>query len=442
MKEEHYDAVIIGSGVGGLCAAALLAHKGYRTVVLERLPVLGGRFSTRRYKGYLIPTGAIGIETGGVLEEVFRTVGAPFEVRNVPELYYRVRKADFPMPKSGGLRALMSHATSNAGEVERIMAALKRGLTWNDLPRSISFKEWLSQYTNNSKIHGIFQGLISAMLAVNSYELPASEFVGFLKGMSGYRGYGYAPKGNLALMKALAEVVEKNGGSVRTRCKATKILIEKEKVAGIIGKMPTGESIRVNCPVVVSNVGPKSTVDLAGPENFDRGYLKDMEEMIRPVPVIWICTVSDVPLHPYPGILLFAEARRINLAAQVTNTCPELAPPGMHLLVSGGAPADCSRPIDLEKEIEINIQDLRDNFPSFDGHGEILLASCFHRNWPVYRSWPGFDMGVKTSVENLYNVGDATKPSGWAGLPACAMSAKKVAEDIYRRIAPSGDSNP
>ena len=135
--------------------------------------------------------------------------------------------------------------------------------------------------------------------------------------------------------------------------------------------------------------------------------------------------------------LLFAEARRLNLAAQVTNTCPELAPPGKHLLVSGGAPADCSKPLDVEREIEFNIQDLRDNFPPFDGHAEVLVASCFHGNWPVYRAWPGFDMTIKTSVENLYNVGDAVKPSGWSGLPACTMSARQVVEDISARIKPT-----
>lgn len=40
--EDTYDYVVIGSGVGGLCTAALLASTGYRVCVLERHVVPGG----------------------------------------------------------------------------------------------------------------------------------------------------------------------------------------------------------------------------------------------------------------------------------------------------------------------------------------------------------------------------------------------------------------
>ncbi|MDY7037176.1 MAG: NAD(P)-binding protein, partial [Thermodesulfobacteriota bacterium] len=59
MKKQHYDAVIIGSGIGGMCAGALLAHGGYKTLVVEKLPLLGGRCSTMEYKGFKIGTGAV-----------------------------------------------------------------------------------------------------------------------------------------------------------------------------------------------------------------------------------------------------------------------------------------------------------------------------------------------------------------------------------------------
>ncbi|MEE8472832.1 MAG: NAD(P)/FAD-dependent oxidoreductase [Dehalococcoidia bacterium] len=438
MRQESYEAVIIGSGMGGLCAGALLAHNGYKTLVLEKLPVLGGRLSHRDYKGYKLPTGAIGIETNGVVEAIFKEVEAPFDTRNVPELYYRVGGEDFLMPKGGGMRALIAHAADSPEESERVMGAIKRGLVWKEPPKSISFREWLSQYTTNPKIQGVFQGVISAMLGLNSHELPASEFIGFIKGMSGYRGYGYAPQGNLSLMESLAGVIKGRGGDVRTRTRVTKIQVEDEVVRGVVAETAMGEEIQISAKTVISNTGPQITVRMVGEENMERGYVKDLKEKIRPVPVVWLCIGSDRPLHPYPGILLMAQARRLNLVACPTNTCPELAPPGKHLLVTGGAPADCSRPVNMKEEVDLNIQDLRDNFPDFDAHAEVLLASCFHRDWPVYHAWAGSDLDQKTPVENLYNVGDGVKPRGWAGLPACAESARLAVEDIKARIKPEG----
>ena len=38
MQAEKYDVAIIGAGIGGICAAALLAHAGYKVLVVENLP--------------------------------------------------------------------------------------------------------------------------------------------------------------------------------------------------------------------------------------------------------------------------------------------------------------------------------------------------------------------------------------------------------------------
>jgi len=51
--DESWDAIVIGSGIGGLTAAALLArHAGKRVLVLERHYTAGGFTHTFRRPGY------------------------------------------------------------------------------------------------------------------------------------------------------------------------------------------------------------------------------------------------------------------------------------------------------------------------------------------------------------------------------------------------------
>jgi len=42
MTIKKYDAIVIGSGMGGLTASALLARKGLKTLLIERERQVGG----------------------------------------------------------------------------------------------------------------------------------------------------------------------------------------------------------------------------------------------------------------------------------------------------------------------------------------------------------------------------------------------------------------
>ena len=64
MDKKSCDVVVIGAGIGGLCLAARLAYAGYKTMELERMPILGGRYTYVDYKGYWVPVGAICIWAG------------------------------------------------------------------------------------------------------------------------------------------------------------------------------------------------------------------------------------------------------------------------------------------------------------------------------------------------------------------------------------------
>ncbi|MFM9559395.1 oleate hydratase, partial [Streptomyces caniscabiei] len=49
---QAWDAIVIGSGIGGLTTAAFLARTGQRVLVLEKHSTAGGATQTFRRAGY------------------------------------------------------------------------------------------------------------------------------------------------------------------------------------------------------------------------------------------------------------------------------------------------------------------------------------------------------------------------------------------------------
>ena len=57
-NKENFDAIIIGSGIGGLVTASQLASKGARVLVLEKYIIPGGSGGSFKRKGYTFDVGA------------------------------------------------------------------------------------------------------------------------------------------------------------------------------------------------------------------------------------------------------------------------------------------------------------------------------------------------------------------------------------------------
>ncbi len=432
MKHESYDVLIIGSGLGGLCAGALLAHAGLKTLVVETLPVLGGRLSTRKYRGYTLSTGGFTFDMGGAVGSIVKEVGAEPTVRPVPTgASFHINGQFCEIPGKGKLAQQVSMVAENEQETMRVMSAIGNGIRWLTPSSSISLREWLLQYSRNERILGIFQGFISGIALINADELPASEFFRLITAT--YAEPSMCPEGNINLMRSLADVIQAKGGGIRSRCPAQRILVENGAVTGaMVGR--EGEEVQVSAEIVISNAGPKMTVELAGPEHFDKGYLKQLKENNMPAAISWMYISSDKPLvNMETPMITVLDAQRINLLYDLTSVCPEWAPKGKYLIGAGASPASTVLPVDLEKELEICVQDLREIIPDFDGRAEIILTQYFRKAWPGYRAWPGRGMPEKTPILNLYNVGDGVFVPALIGTANAAQSARIVAEDVKKR---------
>jgi len=428
MEQRNYDVIIIGAGMGGLSAGGFLSKAGYKTLIVEKLPFIGGRGSSLDYKGFKLTTGAGGFELA-LNEEIYEPLGAPFDVK-IPSpnsVYYMGGKC-YEVPETGKLRAALTVAGGEE-EANKIMKVLRRALTWEEPSDTISMRDWLLQYTQNEKCLGVF----NASFQIS--EVKAQAIIRDFKRL-GSLPYGYAVGGNISPMESLANVVNSNGGEIWTRCRAKQILVDDGITKGVIVTKKRGkEDIKLNCQAVISNVGPCGTIKLAGEKNFDTGYIKKVRETIKTFPWLAIQIVSSKPLLETGSVGFIVDGRIANWTLSQTILCPEWAPVGKHLTYVG-AWIPPNPPWQLDKYLEWAIQDLRDIAPKYDKYVEEILhvAYFLRQEWPMYRSYDGYSLPQKTSVENLYNVGDAVFPPGTGGLIGCALSGKIVAEDLKKRI--------
>jgi phytoene desaturase len=188
---------------------------------------------------------------------------------------------------------------------------------------------------------------------------------------------------------------------------------------------------------VVSNAGPAATVALTGRAHFDDAYLARLDRDLRPTANIVVNIASREPIVEAPGIVTFGITRRLCNLANLTATCPELAPDGWHLAVAYGVPRPAVGEFDEAAEIEATLTDLRDEIPGFDERARVLSIRVMRGDFPAQRSIAGLDLPQETPLPNLWNVGDGVREYANGGVQACAETAARVVEQILAPVSPA-----
>jgi phytoene dehydrogenase-like protein len=452
LSKQDYDVIIIGSGIGGLGGGALLSHWGYKTLVLEKLNVIGGRCSTEEEQGFKLPTGAVTLVATDI-EDIFKEVECRLELVNVPRLMWRIAGKDYEMPPKGAIGAIFKIINDleegRASEfnkpaellpTEKILDAFKKAYKEPELAVGLNFKDWLSQYTDNDILHSVFNAITNAIPGTPYFEIPAASVFAWFSVMGGSREMCIAPKGNLVNMENLARIVKANG-DLWLDSQAKHIIIGDGEAKGVIVERE-GKEIEITCQVVISDIGPKATVELVGGENFNEDYLGAVRLTHKPNTTCHCFVASDRPLWPEsgdPAILMIENSRRLKAVVPLSNISSHFAPPGQHLMFCL-APATTSE-VTMDPEVEKTqlLLDLQEQFPLFIKYGRVLkiVVKNVDNELPAIRAMLNNMMPNDTPINNLYNVGDATCEYGLIGATGAAKTGRQVAEIIKKYYKPN-----
>ncbi|HKC50742.1 MAG TPA: NAD(P)/FAD-dependent oxidoreductase [Myxococcota bacterium] len=396
-RHDRYDAIVVGSGLGGLTAAALLARAGKHVLVAERHDRPGGYAHAFRRGPYTFDSAVhlvggcepAAFEGGGLLHRVLQSVGArdELEFTRIDPLYTAVYPGFELRPRAGLDEFIASHATAFPAERKGLEDLVSECLAIRDEARRAA--ELASPF-DVMRAPGHFPTVLRyrrATLARVMDEhlddprakavfatfwpylgLPPSRvsFLYFATMLLSYAAEGaFYCKGSFQrLALALAGAVEREGGEVLLRSPVRRIAVEAGRAAGIV--LENGQ--RIAAPVVISNADLRQTVEeLCGEARFPARWRRALARLEPSVSAFVTYAATDLDLRRMGATHetfvyetwnhddAFASSlagRPVWWSATVpTLADPSLAPAGVHLLVlTALVPYDAARAWRGEKD--------------------------------------------------------------------------------------------
>ena len=315
-----YNAIIIGSGAGGLTAAVALAHAGKKVLVLEQHDRPGGWTHSFTLSGYRFSPGVhyIGdLHEGGHLRDIYEGLGVSQHLTFCelnPDGYDHIivgdKRVDFPRGKENLIERLESQFPHEAKGINSYFADLTNMMASvrsladlsNPLKSAMSiptvFKWARASGADLINAH-ISDPVLRGVLAGQSgdHGLPPSQASAFMHAgiTDHYLDGGYYPLGGaFTLPRAFVRALKRAGGEIRLQCRVKRILVEGRKVLGV--ELDSGEEVRAG--VVISNADPEVTFgQLIGKDKLSSRLKRKVDSVTYSTSCLSLFFATDMDLR-------------------------------------------------------------------------------------------------------------------------------------------------
>lgn len=328
-----FDAIVIGSGIGGLaCAAVLSRHGGQRVLVLERHYRAGGYTHTFTRPGYEWDVGVHYIgqvgEKGGLRHLFDRLTDGRLKWAPLPEVYDSIELGERRYPLHAGTRrfvetlgerfpkqravleqyvqllkatarqsSLFMMSRAAAGPLGQL-AGWAAGRSFSKLAGRTTY-DVLRELTDDEELIAVLTG------QYGDHGLPPrqSSFAIHAAVAGHYLGGGSYPVGGSAeFAKSLWPLIEEKGGHVAVNAPVAEVLVRGGKAVGV--RLESGEELFA--PRVISDAGVANTFGKLVPQAHR--------------PAAWMRALEQVtPSVSYLSLYLGYEATDAQLGLSGTN---------------------------------------------------------------------------------------------------------------------------
>jgi all-trans-retinol 13,14-reductase len=310
--QKQFDAIIIGSGTGGLSIASLLAQAGKKILLLEQHHRIGGYSHAFQRQGYtwdvgLHYVGQVHIP-GTLLNKVFRYITKEqLEWAPLDDVYDRVvfgeTEYQFPRGRQNLMQALKRYFPDRADHdsidayfklldevanvsigyyIEKVMPPFLAKIFGGWLRRGVlkysdkTTLKVLRGLTSNKKLIGV----LTAQYGDYGLQPKESSFYMHAVLANHYmEGAGYPVGGAPRLAETVIPVIEAAGGAVVFAARVKQILVENNRAVGVL--MEDGGQLRSK--LVISDAGVVNTfANLLSPEVNNQHQLNEKLQNLTP----------------------------------------------------------------------------------------------------------------------------------------------------------------